>query len=174
MWLAHSVDSTADKADRADKSDNAEKGQTRAVPTTPGATPSTGKANAPGPGPAQGKGDFSEDSTTPVTFPDGRPAPTGVTQVLRQDGTISLSFAIAADRLGDKPQTLVPPLRTRVSEDGSSITVWVGCARASRESLAQVSVSETDRIVTVAAVVIVPAADWMRPLGQAAGTGNSA
>ncbi|HTN99438.1 MAG TPA: hypothetical protein VL068_02085 [Microthrixaceae bacterium] len=133
------------------------KGETRAVPTTAVTNPSTGNSADPGSDPGSGKGIISEDATTPVTFPDGRPAPTGVTEVLRQDGTISLSFAVTSDRLGDNPQTLVPPMKTRVSDDGTHITVWVSCARSSRESLAQVSVSETAQIVTVAGVVIVPA-----------------
>ncbi|MGB3410017.1 MAG: hypothetical protein WBA45_02370 [Microthrixaceae bacterium] len=117
------------------------------------ATGGSGESASPG----DGTGDFSQDATTPVTYPGGQPAPTGVREVLRKDGSISLSFRISEDRLGDSPQALVPPMKTKVPAKGSSITVWVSCARSSRESLAQVSVSETDRMVTVAAVVLVPA-----------------
>lgn len=166
-------DSGVDGSAAAKVSDRTGKaGETVAVPDTtdpdanePDATDSgstdSGKSATGGSGAGasstSGTGDFAQDATTPVTYPGGQPAPTGVREVLRKDGSISLSFRISEDRLGDNPQALVPPMKTKVPAKGSSITVWVSCARSSRESLAQVSVSETDRTVTVAGVVLVPA-----------------
>ncbi len=165
--------SGADNSTAGEVSDRpAKAGETIAVPdtTNPDATnPDTtsvgstdsGKSAMAGSGSGtsstSGTGDFAQDATTPVTYPGGQPAPTGVREVLRKDGSISLSFRISEDRLGPSPQALVPPMTTKVPAKGSTITVWVGCARSSRESLAQVSVSETDRTVTVAGVVLVPA-----------------
>ncbi len=109
---------------------------------------------------AESKGDSTtttEPASPPATFPGGEPAPPDVTKVLRQDGSTSLSFQIAQGALGDNPHALVPPIRTKVPANSSSITIWISCAQSSRESLAQVSVSETDRQVTVAAIVLVPA-----------------
>lgn len=143
----------ADKTDKSgDRGDTGSDGGTKVV-TDPDSREPADPSGTTTPG---GTDRTSGPSSTPVTYPGGEPAPDDATEVLRSDGTTSISFRLGRDPLGEKLQALVPPMKTKVSKDSSSITVWISCAQSSRESLAQVSVSETDRQLTVAAVVLVP------------------
>ncbi len=102
-------------------------------------------------------------TTTPVAdaaFPDGSPAPAGVSEVLVADRSTSLSFEIPDDLDVDALRPAVAPVDAAAVGDGNgdpeAISVRVQCAESVDEVLAQISVSESDEAITVLAVVLVP------------------
>lgn len=98
-------------------------------------------------------------TTSPLSdasFPDGSPAPDGVSEVLVADRSTSLSFRMPDGLDASTLAPAVAPVRTAVVDDGAAISVGVECARSADEVLAQISVSETDGTISVLAVVLVP------------------
>lgn len=113
------------------------------------------------------------EETSP-TLPDGSPAPDGVRDVTVSDGTISMTFGppagtTDADLAGR--ETVIPPIDVTPTPDGSGLVVTVGCARSAEEFLAQVTVTEAESAVTVAAAVLVP--PGAGPCGDATSTSVS-
>lgn len=90
------------------------------------------------------------------TFADGTPAPDGVTEVLIDDGTTVLAFALpeGTDPSGFDPQ--VAPVSAAILEDGRVLGVRVGCAGSQDELLAQLAVVESADGVALTAVALVP------------------
>jgi hypothetical protein len=82
--------------------------------------------------------------------------PDGVTQVLSEGGTTSFVFRGPAGVDASSLSTFVAPTAVRLSEDGRTATLTVGCAQSSEEFLAQVLVSESDTSLTIAAISVAP------------------
>jgi hypothetical protein len=105
--------------------------------------------------------DEGERSAAP-TLPGGAPAPEGVSSVEAADGTTSVTFDPPAGATTDEGELAAgwtPAIATAVvepTEDGRELVIRVPCSTAEDEFLAQLTVTEADAVVTVAAVVVVP------------------
>ncbi len=98
-------------------------------------------------------------TTTPpgsATFDDGRPTPDGVSEVLVVDGTTSLSFTAPARVDLDSYEPVVPATAADAESDGISLRLTVACATSSDGFLAQITITETDDLVSVLAVSLDP------------------
>ncbi len=95
--------------------------------------------------------------TTPVTMPDGTPAPEGVQDVVSEAGATSYAF-VTPQELAEVPvRTVVAPATAVPDAEGTSLEVTVTCAAAVGEALAQLSITEDGSTVTVLPVVLAPA-----------------
>ena len=96
------------------------------------------------------------------TLPGGAPAPEGVSSVDVGDGTASLTFDPPPGATTDSGE-LAPGWTAQIgatsaepTEGGDELVVRVTCFGAQDEFLAQLTLTESDTAVTVAAVVVAP------------------
>ena len=96
------------------------------------------------------------------TLPGGAPLPEGVSSVDVRDGTISLTFDPPPGATTDSGE-LAPGWTAQIgaasaepTAGGDELVVRVPCSRAQDEFLAQLTITESDTAVTVAAVVVAP------------------
>lgn len=101
----------------------------------------------------------SSSTSSSTTEPGGPPEelPDGVREVLRDGGVTSYAFAVDEPTGDADLRAAVAPARVEPVGGGGALSVEVGCAVSSQESLAQLSVTEVDDTVTVLAVVVAPA-----------------
>ena len=106
------------------------------------------------------------------TLPGGAPAPEGVSEVDVGGGTTSLTFDPPAGATTDEGALAegwtaqIAPARAEPSEDGSELLIRVGCGRSEDEFLAQLTVTEAETLVTVAAVAVAPDGGTPCPDGE--------
>lgn len=99
---------------------------------------------------------------TPPTFSDGTPGPEGVADITVASGTTSLTFEPPAGRttpeggIVDGMSSAIAPTTVTPAEDGGSLVIRIDCARSAEEFLAQVTVTEAETTVTVAAAIVAP------------------
>lgn len=99
-------------------------------------------------------GATSTSSTVPPTFPDGTPTPDSISAVIGEPGETTYLFRLP-DGLTDAPtDAVVPPAEVAVSDDGSAVSVVMGCAVTRDAVPAAVTITEDPRVVRVRPVVI--------------------
>jgi len=97
------------------------------------------------------------EATTPIpTMPDGTKAPSDISAVLSQDGTVSYSFNIP-DELARVPvRATVGRAVVEQNPDANGLSVRVDCTAGAGEDVAQITVSESTDTVTVLPIVLTP------------------